>query len=55
MVEVIIAMEEEFHMEIPDAVADNIKTPTEAAEYIYTQLHPPAADGDHGSKAAAQH
>lgn len=28
-------MEEEFHMEIPDAVADKVTTPKEAAEYIF--------------------
>lgn len=34
MVEAIIAIEEEFGIEIPDRVADSIKTPADAATYI---------------------
>jgi len=30
-----IAIEEEFHMEIPDEVADKVTTPKEAADYVY--------------------
>jgi acyl carrier protein len=41
VVEVMIALEEEFHMEIPDAVADAAKTPVEVAEYIYNFMYPP--------------
>lgn len=35
VVEVMIAMEEEFQLEIPDDVADKCTTPREAAEYIF--------------------
>ena len=38
VVEVVMAMEEEFNMEIPDDVADNLKSAKEAAEYIYKTL-----------------
>ena len=41
VVEVMIALEEEFHLEIPDAVADAAKTPTEVADYIYNFMYPP--------------
>lgn len=41
VVEVMIALEEEFHMEIPDAVADKVQTPQEVAQYIYDFLNPP--------------
>ena len=34
MVEAIIAIEEEFGIEIPDKVADSIKTPADAAAFI---------------------
>ncbi|PJF18640.1 Acyl carrier protein [Paramicrosporidium saccamoebae] len=40
VVEVMIALEEEFHMEIPDAVADKVQTPKEIAEYIHSFLNP---------------
>lgn len=40
VVEVMIALEEEFHMEIPDAVADKAQTPKEIAEYIFGFLNP---------------
>lgn len=40
VVEVMIALEEEFHMEIPDAVADSAKTPKEIAKYIYDFIYP---------------
>lgn len=40
VVEVMIALEEEFHMEIPDAVADKAQTPQEISEYIYNFLNP---------------
>jgi len=35
VVEVMIAMEEEFQLEIPDDVADKCSSPKEAAEYIF--------------------
>lgn len=35
VVEVMIAMEEEFQLEIPDEVADKCSTPRDAAEYIF--------------------
>ena len=35
VVEVMIAVEEEFSLEIPDEVADRVSTPAEAAEYIF--------------------
>lgn len=41
VVEVMIALEEEFHMEIPDAVADKVQTSQEVADYIYGFLNPP--------------
>jgi NADH dehydrogenase (ubiquinone) 1 alpha/beta subcomplex 1 len=40
VVEVMIALEEEFHMEIPDAVADKVQTPKEVADYIHNFLNP---------------
>ena len=40
VVEVMIALEEEFHMEIPDPVADKAQTPREIAEYIHGFLNP---------------
>lgn len=40
VVEVMIALEEEFHMEIPDAVADKVQTPKEVTDYIYNFLNP---------------
>lgn len=39
-VEVMIAVEEEFHLEIPDAVADKAQTPKEIAAYIHSFLNP---------------
>lgn len=39
-VEVIMAFEEEFQLEIPDAVADDIKTVREAAQYLLKELSP---------------
>lgn len=38
VVEVMIAMEEQFTTEIPDAEADRIKTPKEMVDYFYSQL-----------------
>lgn len=35
VVEVMIAVEEEFSLEIPDEVADKVGTPGEAADYIF--------------------
>lgn len=40
VVEVMIALEDEFHLEIPDAVADKVQTPKEIAQYIYEFLNP---------------
>lgn len=40
VVEVVMAFEEEFEVEIPDNVADSIKTPREAVEYLKKQLIP---------------
>lgn len=37
VVEVMIAVEEEFQMEIPDEVADKCATPKDAAEYVFAQ------------------
>lgn len=37
VVEVMIAVEEEFQMEIPDEVADKCSTPKDAAEYVFAQ------------------
>lgn len=45
-VEVIMAFEEEFQLEIPDAVADDIKTVREAAQYLLKELHPQAVEED---------
>ena len=39
VVEVIMAVEEEFGMEIPDEAADEFKTPQEVIDYIHTKLH----------------
>lgn len=39
-VEFMIAVEEEFHMEIPDAVADKVQTPAEVAKYVFEKLFP---------------
>jgi NADH dehydrogenase (ubiquinone) 1 alpha/beta subcomplex 1 len=39
-VEVLMAMEEEFDLEIPDKVAESIQTPKDAIEYIYSELNP---------------
>ncbi|KAG7193449.1 acyl carrier protein [Scheffersomyces spartinae] len=36
-VEALVALEEEFDLEIPDKVSDEIKTVGEAVEYIYTE------------------
>lgn len=40
VVEVMIALEDAFHIEIPDAVADKVQTPKEVAEYIYGFVNP---------------
>ena len=40
VVEVMIAIEEEFHMEIPDVVADKVQNPKEVAEYIHSFMNP---------------
>lgn len=42
-----MAFEEEFDIEIPDKVADNIRTPNEAIDYIYQQLKPEEEGDDH--------
>lgn len=39
VVEVLMAVEEEFGIEIPDEVADNFKTPQEVIEYVHTKLN----------------
>lgn len=36
-VEALVALEDEFDMEIPDKIADDIKTVREAVEYIYEE------------------
>lgn len=35
VVEVVMGFEEEFFMQIPDQVADNIRSPADAVKYIY--------------------
>lgn len=45
VVEVMIALEDEFHLEIPDAVADKVQTPKEIAQYIYEFLSPHRSPG----------
>lgn len=40
VVEVMVNLEEEFHLQIPDSVADKIEKPSEVVEYIYDFLHP---------------
>ena len=37
-VEVIIAIEEEFDIEIPDEAAENIETVQQAVDYIYKKV-----------------
>ena len=49
VVEVLIALENEFHLEIPDHVADHVKNPSEAAQYIYTVIHPIKPEPEIGS------
>ena len=39
VVEVIMAVEEEFGIEIPDEAADNFKTPQEVIEYVHDKMH----------------
>lgn len=39
VVEVLMAVEEEFGIEIPDEVADNFKTPQEVIEYVHDKLN----------------
>ena len=39
VVEVLMAVEEEFGIEIPDEVADNFKTPQEVIEYVHSKLN----------------
>lgn len=39
VVEVIMAVEEEFGIEIPDEAADNFKTPLEVIEYVHDKMH----------------
>jgi acyl carrier protein len=38
VVEVVMAIEEEFEVEIPDNIADSIKTPRQAVVYLTQQL-----------------
>lgn len=53
VVEVMIALEDEFHLEIPDAVADRAQTPKDIAQYIYDFLNPhTSAKADHYSEGA---
>lgn len=40
-VEFIIALEEEFLLEIPDSAADKFATPKDAALYIHNKLSEP--------------
>ena len=44
VVEVVIALEEQFHLEIPDNVADSISTPRQAVEYLYKMVNPPSEE-----------
>lgn len=37
VVEVVIAVEEDFNLEIPDVVADKFETPQDIVEYLYSQ------------------
>lgn len=39
VVEVVMAVEEEFGIEIPDEAADNFKTPQEVIEYVHAKMH----------------
>lgn len=39
VVEVIMAVEEEFGIEIPDEAADSFKTPQEVIDYVHSKLH----------------
>ena len=39
VVEVIMAVEEEFGIEISDEAADNFKTPQEVIEYVHDKMH----------------
>lgn len=39
VVEVIMAVEEEFGIEIPDEAADSFKTPQEVIEYVHSKIH----------------
>ena len=39
VVEVIMAVEEEFGIEIPDEAADEFKSPQEVIDYIYSKMH----------------
>lgn len=38
VVEVVMAVEEEFGIEIPDEAADSFKTPQEVIEYVHSKL-----------------
>lgn len=39
VVEVVMAVEEEFGIEIPDEAADSFKTPQEVIEYVHSKTH----------------
>lgn len=39
VVEVIMAVEEEFGIEIPDEAADSFKTPQEVIEFVHSKIH----------------
>lgn len=39
VVEVVMAVEEEFGIEIPDEAADNFKTPQEVIEFVHDKMH----------------
>lgn len=39
VVEVIMAVEEEFGIEIPDEAADNFKSPQEVVEFVHNKMH----------------
>lgn len=39
VVEVVMAVEEEFGIEIPDDAADEFKTPQEVIDYVHSKLH----------------
>lgn len=55
VVEVIVNLEEEFHLQIPDAVADKAQNPKDVAEYIYNFLHPASKDNHQDNISEESH